>query len=248
VADDAGAEKGPAEHLPPKESEELRRQVRRRLESEYERLHGRAHAPEHEMSSADRARTERLRLIREEENAFYAERGLYRYRNHRGEYEWLTSEELADRQASRRQRRKRYAERGFFQQLIHSSLLKDVMNGLLVVVVLALVIFVFRYEERQKTEGGSLAVYQVRVRSEPAGAAIFLDGRPTRATTNEVLRLREPGEHVVSVVRPGYRTVPESTRVQLTQKYTELTLYFTLYRQAAARPPAADTTQGDPGT
>jgi hypothetical protein len=59
---------------------------------------------------------------------------------------------------------------------------------------------------------GAIAVF-----SEPAGAAIFLDGAPTERATPDTLEEVPKGEHVVRVALDGYCSLPESLLVTVAE-------------------------------
>ena len=211
----------PERFLSKEEEEELRKQVRQRLESEHGKLYekrGSSRVP----SGALRA--ERLRIIREEEDAFYAERGLYRYRNHRGEYEWLTKEEI-ERRLARRKRHSRRKRSSLFPKVLGETV-GDVLGWLTVFAVLVITAAFLFHSRTSSTE------YAIDVRSEPPGAAIFLNGRPANASTNAQVYLEGPGTYTVHVVRPGYRSIPQNRVVHVTEHEKTATLIFTLYPSA----------------
>jgi len=58
----------------------------------------------------------------------------------------------------------------------------------------------------------------VLVRSDPAGAAIFIDGFDTGFSTPYLIANISPGPHLVSVSRPGY--IPRETRILLVEDST----------------------------
>ena len=224
--------------LPDDEAADLRRQIRHRLESEYSRT--RSTSPDAiDEGGSESARTERRRILREEEDAFYAERGLYRCRNHRGEYEWLTKEDI-ERRRSRRHRK----ESGFLKSLLSGSIVRDIANGALVVLVVIALVILFRHRRVEEEVAGQNAEYKIEIQSEPPGAAIFVDGVSTGRSTNATVSIRKPGYHDVSVYRPGYRTMPESQRITVTGEGAAHALTFTLYELAGQRP-ADSTSAGD---
>lgn len=228
------ADSAPGGILPGDEEEVLRRQIRGGLEAEYERERAKQSKPATEVPAAELLRAERLRIIREEEDAFYAKRGLFRYKNHRGEYEWLTKEERDRRLAARREKRSRRSARSLLGRLNSESFLGDVVNGLIVVVVFAVAVLVFRQEHRPQS------LYSVSVRSEPTGAAVFLNGEPVNAMTNAVVSIQRPGFYMIHVLRPGYRAVPPSVEIHVSDEKKAPVVSFSLYPEAGTVSPPPD--------
>lgn len=223
---------GPGGVLPPEEEDSLRKQVRNRLAADYDReQQSKQNKAATDPSSAELLRAERLRVIREEEDVFYAARGLYRYKNHRGEYEWLTKEECDRRVVARSDRKRGRSSRSLSERVRGERFFSDVINGLIVVIVLVIAFLVFRREH------GPATGYTVDVRSEPTGAAVFVNGDPANVTTNAAVGLPHPGFYTIRIVRPGYRVVPRSVEVHVSDENKSPTVSFSLY------PETRDTTR-----
>jgi len=216
--------------LPKEEEEALRKQIRSRLEADYQRQQAKQKKEDTNPLVAEQLRAERIRIIHEEEDAFYAERGLFRYRNHRGEYEWLTKEERDRRLAAGKEPRYRRSKRSLWEKMGGGRFGGDLINGLIVVVVLIVAVIVFRREESSST------AFAVQVQSEPPGAAIFVDGQSANLSTNARVSVPNAGFHRIHVVRPGYRAVPASKEIRVAEDNPEPVVLFTLY------PVANDTT------
>jgi hypothetical protein len=71
--------------------------------------------------------------------------------------------------------------------------------------------------------------YIIDIRSEPPGAAIFIDDEATGRRTPAEYHVSGPGSYSVSAARPGFEPRPESHRVIVTNKTNRPTVVFTLY-------------------
>jgi len=212
------------ERLQTDEEQSLREQVRRQLESTHSGDTPKAGAHRGADTTPER-RNERLRVIHEEEDAFYAKLGLQRHLNHRGQYEWLTAEQIERRRRSGRggQRRSKH-KRPWYRRLGKYSKL-NVVSWLTVVVFLGIVVIVDRIADAPSYN------YEIEVHSVPEGAAVYIDGQPTNRATNARIDLMEGGVRVVTVSMPGYRAMPSEKSVELTRDDL-VSVAFTLYRQA----------------
>ena len=224
------AEENLSNPLSSEEEEQVREEARKRLLAENEhRNAGNGIAPNGVDVHAELRRAHRLRVMREEEDAFYAERGLFRYRNHRGETEWLTQDEIAKRKANHRRKRSSLIRR------LQRQLPSGEFFGFLAVIGLLVAGFLYFRDGRAPAFRTAL---EIRVMSNPQGAAVFLDGVSANATTDAILPVRKAGPHVISVARPGFRAVPSSVIVNLTEGSPQGLATFTLY------PVRSDTTNG----
>ncbi len=222
------AEENLSNPLSPEEEQRIREEARKRLLAENEhRNAGNGAAPNGVDVNAELRRAHRLRVMREEEDAFYAERGLFRYRNHRGETEWLTQDEIAKRKANHRRKRSSLIRR------LQRRLPSGEFFGFLAVIGLLVAGFLYFRDGRAPTFRAAL---EIRVMSNPQGAAVFLDGVSANVTTDAVLPVGKAGPHVISVARPGFRAVPSSINVHLTEGSPQGMAAFTLY------PVRSDTT------
>lgn len=228
----------PGGSLTPEEERRLREQVHARLDSQNARESHTVEQNQPEPETGPTATptkylTERLRVIREAEDEYYAERGLYRYKNHRGEYEWLTEEERKIRLERRGKRKRRSGSqrrtsesRGIASRL-HSKRL-DSMLGRVFSVAFAVVIIGLGIALLTNDTDGRTG-YVIDIRSEPPGAAIFIDDEATGRRTPAEYHVKGPGTYSVSVARPGFDPRPESHRVVVTNKANRPTVVFTLY-------------------
>ena len=239
AVDDSGRERGDDKTdrkvISQDEENRLREQIRSRLETELGRNTtssesvADASTEEAHHATPERHLAERLAIIRREEDAFYAERGLVRYKNRRGEYEWLTKEEH-DARVERRRRRgiKRQSSKGFIPRFSSSAVdraLGGVLTTALVIVILGATIAIFARSGDRQTG------FVIDVRSEPVGAAVFINDEPANASTNAELHVEGPGTYIVTVALPGYRVRPESRTVHLVTEGDARVLSFSLYTQ-----------------
>jgi hypothetical protein len=232
--DNTSSEDTPDESLfSPDDEERLRKQVRHRLVAEYERAMKRLKLEENsdQSTSEDRSNeylSERLRVIREEEDAFYAERNLYRHKNHRGEYEWLSEEDRDRRQKNRQRQRtpkKPRESKGitkFSMRKLDRILGVVITTGLLIGITVVASLLVFG-------QSGNNAGYAISIHSDPPGAAIYVNGEPTNKVTNSLIYVDDVGEYELSVAIPGYWAKPTTQKVFVTTSDTPILTTFTLY-------------------
>ena len=183
------------------EEQELRSQTRTRLESESEIR------ADNDDSNAAFRQAERRRIAREEEDAYYAEKGLYRYRNHRGEYEWLTQDQV-DYRKQRRRYRSTSKKRNRFSRLFSERTLSEFISGLVVlsVVVVSVLVVIRALNANDRP-------YALEVLSEPPGAAIFVNGKAADASTNTIVRLSSSGRTLIVVALPGYHSMSRTLEI-----------------------------------
>jgi hypothetical protein len=232
--DNTSKEDAPDESLISSEDEgRLRKQVRHRLVAEYERAMKRLKLEDSsgQSTSTDRSNeylSERLRVIREEEDAFYAERNLYRHKNHRGEYEWLSEEDRDQRQKNRHRQRSKKKPREsksfikFSMQRLDRVLGVVITTGLLIGITVVASLLVFG-------QSGKDTGYTISVHSEPPGAAIYVNGEPANKVTNSLIYVDDIGVYELSVAIPGYWAKPTTQKVFVTASDTPILATFTLY-------------------
>jgi hypothetical protein len=175
------------------EEQRLRELVRRELEAR-ERMK----APDVSPQSAqwNQADQERQKIIADEIRRFYEARGNFQsFTNEEGEVEWLTAEEIAERQKQIPVDVEELEE-GQKHVRVHF-----VVIALLGFLILALLIFAMR----ERT--GS-----VQVISSVPGATILLDGIATEFRTDYMLRDLSPGTHLISVQKSGYGIAGDPAR------------------------------------
>jgi hypothetical protein len=214
-----------SEPLQDDEERQLREQVRRRLVASGRKGSSLGDSSTEVSDSAGEAarRGERLRVIREEEDRFYLERGLYRHKNHRGQFEWLTKEQIRHRRKRSGQSPTRHRKhRGWFAKRFSKSSRASIMSWLTVLGFMGAAVVVSKIVNRPVME------YEVEVLSVPPGAAIFMDGQPTGRSTNSIIDMWEGGSHTFSVASPGYRAEPPTKTVDIV-KDEVASVAFTLY-------------------
>lgn len=139
---------------------------------------------------------ERQRIIDDEIRKFYKARGNYQeYENEDGEVEWLTEQEITDRE---RQIPVDVEELEAGQ--------RHVRNRFLLIAVMAFLSVALMFFALRERHGS------VQVLSNVEGAVIVLNGQPTEFRTDNVLRDLVPGTHVVSVMKSGYGIVGDPAR------------------------------------
>ncbi|HDS74576.1 MAG TPA: PEGA domain-containing protein, partial [Firmicutes bacterium] len=153
-----------------------------------------------------------------------------RYKNHRGEYEWLTQEQIEKRKARRkRSGSKRMREsKSWIPQITSQkldSLLGTVFSAALVLAIIATAVYLIA------RSGEVTSPYNVHVASQPPGAAIFIDGAATEKTTDAYIHVKSAGDYEVSVHLPGYRAIPSEIRVDLNDVEPTRSIVFSLYPQ-----------------
>ena len=224
MSDDVEEQSSPAGNST-EEEQILREQVQNRLESEHLKLHGRSLTPPSN-SQVDRlSRAERLHIIREEEDTFYAKQGLYRYLNHRGQYEWLTKEDIERKRSSRRMQRSssRRESRLGVRRTLGKGRLANLLSWLTVLSLLVVAVLIYAHARIAAPD------YTIDVHSAPVGAAIFVNGEAIDQSTNTRISVDTFGTYAITVVRPGYRVVPPSKTVEVV-KGTPQIVVFTLCR------------------
>jgi hypothetical protein len=175
------------------EEQRLRELVRRELEAR-ERMK----APDASPKSAQWSQTdaERQKIIADEIRRYYEARGNYQsFTNEEGEAEWLTAEEIAERQM---QIPVDVEELEEGQKHVRAHFLVIALLGFL---ILTLMIFAMR----ERT--GS-----VQVISNVPGSTIVLDGTATEFRTDFMLKDLSPGAHLISVQKMGYGIVGDPAR------------------------------------
>ncbi|HEY3294453.1 MAG TPA: PEGA domain-containing protein [bacterium] len=168
-----------------REEEELRHLIRKELESREQMRgagparmqHGSAGMPE-----------DRRRIIEEEIEAYYLSRGGYqRVENEDGEVEWLTDDEIRERES---QIPVDMEELEAGQRRVRNRLVLLVVLAFLAVTLLIILM-------RDRT--GSIQVI-----SNVPGATIVLNGSPTELHTNSRLDHIPVGPHLITVTKYGY--------------------------------------------
>jgi hypothetical protein len=172
--------------IDPREEEELRNLVRRELEAR-QRLH-------RERTDDLRARREsggfseeRRRIIEEEVEAFYREKGYRRYESDDGEVEWLSDDELLDRE---RQLPVDMEELAVEQRRVRNRFVFILLLGFCGVVLLFLLM---------RERSGSLQIL-----CNVPGATVLLNGSPTEFVTDCRMDHLPTGPILISIAKYGY--------------------------------------------
>jgi len=173
--------------MDPREEEELRRLIRKELENR-ERLR-RQPGGEHGVHVEEGGMSEERRWIIEQEiEAFYRDRGGYqRFENEDGEVEWLTEQEIRERE---HQLPVDMEELEVGQRKVRNRILLLSLLAFVVVVLLLVV-------TRDRT--GS-----VQVICNVPGAIVHLNGSETGFVTDARIEKLPVGPHLISVSKFGY--------------------------------------------
>ncbi len=189
--------------------EEIRKLVQREI-SEREKLR----AYERNVSlqrTADKDDIERYkRIIEEERRKYYETNSNYQeYVNEAGEIEWLTKEEIRERE-------------GFFDDEIEElesgkKRAQIFLFSMFAIFICAVVVVIALLSEKT----GSIQVI-----SSVKGASIFLDASPAELKTDAIFTDIPIGKHVVSVEMPGYKIVGDpSQQVNLSANEREIVIF-----------------------
>jgi hypothetical protein len=211
------------EEKPPLTEEEIRRLVQREI-SEREKIRDLEKRIQDERGRAKEEIERHRQIIEEEKRRYYESHPEYHeYINENGELEWLTTEEIRQREMlfddeieeleSGKKRAQVYLLLGFGLFLVA------------VVIIIALL--------TEKT--GSIQVI-----SNVKGARIILDSAPVEQVTDAIFTDIPVGKHVISVEKPGYKIAGDpSQQVNLTAHEKEIVI-FMLEEDLAARQETAD--------
>lgn len=195
----------------------IREEIRRDLALREQQMLMTAQREEEEFRQRAEARM-RAQIQQEEEERFFAERGYERYTNRYGQTEWITPEEV--------QMRRQFKRREFWHSLARGRSFRRFPKSWIIGILIALVVLVF----------ASLALSIVKrparygrlvVKSEPAGARIWVDGVDRGVNTPAVLASVLEGRRVITVAKAGYSATPPVQAIDIrADRDNELT--FTL--------------------
>ncbi|MCB9357081.1 MAG: carboxypeptidase regulatory-like domain-containing protein [Calditrichaeota bacterium] len=174
------------------EEQKLRELIRRELETREKLLS----KDSEEESGFTLNFVERQRIIDDEIRKYYEAKGNYRrYENEDGEFEWLSEEEIRERER---------------QIPIDAEELevgqRSVRNYFLMIAVLVFVGALLMYIALRQQSGS------IQVLSNVPGATIILDGQATEFKTDFVLSNLSPGPHLISIVKSGYGIAGDPAR------------------------------------
>jgi hypothetical protein len=173
--------------MDPREEEDLRKLIRRELESR-EKIRGASGAEARMHEDGAELSAERQRVIEEEIEAFYRAKGGYRrWENEDGEVEWLTDAEIREREG---------------QIPVDMEELevgqRRVRNRMVAISVLAFVVVVLLFVLTRERTGSIQVICNV-----PA-ATIVLNGSATDFQTDYRLTHVPVGPQMISVTKYGY--------------------------------------------
>jgi hypothetical protein len=170
--------------MDPREEDELRNLIRKELESREQLKRKRTQIA----TAVPEMNEERRRIIEGEIEKFYRSKGGYlRVENEEGEIEWLSEDELKERE----------------QQIpVDMEELEDgqrkVRWRIVAIIVLSFIGLVLLFLLTRERTGSLQVICNV------PGATIVLDGSPTEFTTNARLDHMRQGPHLISVTKYGY--------------------------------------------
>jgi hypothetical protein len=198
--------------MDPQREAQLREEARRTIE-ERERQRIDAEALRREQEQAHEQERLRQRIVEEETREFYRNSpDHFEYINEHGESEWLTRKQILARE-------------GYFDYEEH---VEDPVAGrrrvwlglaLTALAILAGLLVLWRYISEE-----SAAVIVV---SNLPGSAIWIDGRDSGEVSDARIEL-SPGEHLIEVRRPGWRTAGGGYQALRLEPGDEIHLLFEL--------------------
>ncbi len=188
------------------QEKELREKIRRELE-EQEKTRSLSAKERKELEQRKKEEERRRRILTEEREKFFREKkGYIRYVNELGEEEWLTEEEIKQRE-------------GYFKledDLGDLDRKKRLVSLRLVLGAGAFFLFLgFLYFILTEKTGS------LEVTSSLPGAHIFVDGEKTEYVTDHVLEGIPGGYHLIEVKKEGYRSEPRTAPVKVSARKQE---------------------------
>ncbi|RPH94526.1 PEGA domain-containing protein [candidate division KSB1 bacterium] len=191
--------------MDPREEEELRHLVRKELEAR-ERMRRERESDLRVRREAGGLSVDRKRIIEAEIEDFYLSKGYRRFENEDGELEWLSDEELREREG---QLPIDMEELDVEQRRVRNRFILLAILGFLGVVLLFILM---------QDRTGSIQVI-----SNIPGATVVLNGSPTEFLTDCRLEHVKAGPHMISISKYGY--VPDgaaNARVDLKAGHNEV--------------------------
>lgn len=191
--------------LTPDEEKKLREQIRKELEERERRIienRKKEESTRHEILE----KRFRQQIIEEEEERFFSERGYVKYVNRYGGTEWLTPEEVEQRQNRRRSKKSSHRRSQKRKNLLWQWAVNGGMALLAAMVFLALL--KFNPIKRSVPPGA------IQVSSDVPGAMIYINGTVKEGFfTPDTLKDIPRGGYFVAVYKEGYTAWPPMQRV-----------------------------------
>lgn len=188
--------------LTPEEEKKYREEIRKRLEDREKKERSRQKSEEDEKMMLLEQRL-RAQIKEEEEQKFFSDRGYVKYVNRHGEAEWLLPDE-----AEKRKNRRRSKKESSGKHHHRSKTRNIIINSAIVFSALALFALLNKMDFGTSPKLGSIVV-----KSNVAGAAIYLDGEKLENFAPDTLRHVKEGKHFVTVSRDGYAAKPPIERI-----------------------------------
>ena len=192
--------------LTPEEEKRFREEIRKKSEEREKREREQRKKEEEERRIQLEARL-RAKILEEEEERYFNEKGYVKYINRHGEVEWLPPEEAEKRKRTRRSRR----------SSSHRSTKKKLYRNLflnLAILISGITIFfvVYRF-----IPGASSKIGSIIVKTDIPGAVVFLDGEKLNRFTPDTIRNVKAGKHFISIFKEGYVVYPPVQVVHVVQ-------------------------------
>jgi len=194
-----------------KEKEDgIREEIRRELALREQRLRMSELREEEDAKQRLEARL-RSRLVREEEEKYFAERGYVQYVNRYGQVEWVPAEEAA--------RRKQMRRKEFIRNLFSASGRKRLRKyGIGAALTVALLVVVYILARGVSRAPGLSGFGSVIVQTDIPNAQIYIDGDLKDGVTPRQINNIPEGVRTFVVVKEGYVSKPPVKAVQVSVK------------------------------
>ncbi|GAB4169954.1 MAG: hypothetical protein Kow00108_03850 [Calditrichia bacterium] len=183
--------------MTPLDEKKIREEIRHKIEEEFSKRSSGPTKKDDDLSRKELLLREKIR--KEEEERFYTQKGLVKYKNKFGEIEWLSPEE-ADRRKNRRKRKKKKIKKVF------TKVRRNLLEFIILLVLMGIVYFVYKFYSGKSKIISPTSTLSVETNID--GAAIYLDGKFTNSFTPGNFPDVKPGHHWILVQKPGYLAIP----------------------------------------
>ncbi len=189
--------------------EEIRKLVQREI-SEREKLRAQERADSQQRTSDKDEIDRQKRIINEERRKYYESKPDYQeFENEAGEIEWLTEEEIREREG--------LFDNGMEELESGKKRAQFLLFTMFALFICTVVVIITLLSEKT----GSIQVI-----SSVKGASIFLDSSPAEQKTDAIFSDIPIGKHVVSVEMPGFKIVGDpSQQVSLSANEREIVIF-----------------------
>lgn len=183
----------------------IREEIRQELSLREQRLRMNSLRDEEEARQRFENRL-RARVIREEEEKFFAAKGYVRYLNRYGQTEWIAPEEAS--------RRKVWRRKEFLRNLFFGQGRRRLKKWGIAVAILAASL-VTSYAVWRSVRHGPTQYGAVVVQTEIPGAQIYIDGVATDSLTPHRVPDLSEGPHSITVFKDGYVAKPPTCQLTI---------------------------------